>query len=122
MKINSLLNPEPQCMPRRWNSLAQRRTKESEKDASSEYLPQTPSPKIQKPKEAKDAPKFERGEPMGKVRYPPHEIDDERVLRQLKRFCIFPRHDIGEYPRHIPYNSEKKDFLLKTGRKSFEGM
>lgn len=32
-----------------------------------------------------------------------------------------PQH-IVEYPRHIPYNSEKKSFLEKTGRESFEGM
>lgn len=28
---------------------------------------------------------------------------------------------IAEYPRHIPYNSEKKTFQEKTGRESFEG-
>lgn len=28
---------------------------------------------------------------------------------------------IGEYCRHIPYNSEKKGFLERTGRESFEG-
>ncbi|KAN0087393.1 Transcription regulator HTH, APSES-type DNA-binding domain containing protein [Elaphomyces granulatus] len=27
---------------------------------------------------------------------------------------------ISHYPRHIPYNSEKKSFLEKTGRESFE--
>lgn len=122
MKINSLLNPEPECTPRRRSSIPHRRFEKADKDASIEYLAQTPSPKRQKLKEPKDAPKFERGEPIGEVKYPPHEINDEPVLRQLKRFRIFPRHGIGEYPRHIPYNSEKKSFLKKTGRENFEGM
>jgi hypothetical protein len=27
-----------------------------------------------------------------------------------------------EYPRHVPYNSEKKSFLEKTQRDGFEGV
>ncbi|KAM5438470.1 hypothetical protein MferCBS31731_005047 [Microsporum ferrugineum] len=35
-------------------------------------------------------------------------------------FEIHPMGHITEFPRHIPYNSEKKSFLEKTGRESFE--
>ena len=70
---------------------------------------------------SKDAPIFARGKVQGEVRYPPCEIQDERTAVEHRRFCIFPMGEISEYRRHIPYNSEKKSFLEKTGRGAFEG-
>ncbi|KAL4998463.1 hypothetical protein BDV10DRAFT_185283 [Aspergillus recurvatus] len=69
---------------------------------------------------AKDAPIFQRGKPRGEVRYPPCEDRDGKYSRQHHDFHIHPRGNIADYPRHIPYNSDKKSFQERTGRESFE--
>ena len=70
----------------------------------------------------KDAAVFNtRSRPKGDVNYLPHERLDEASLRLVRRFEVFPLGRIKEYCRHIPYNSGKKDFYVKTGRESFEG-
>lgn len=73
---------------------------------------------------SKDAAVFAKGKIKGETRYPPCEIHNNELLAQYRRFHLFPENpqQIVEYPRHIPYNSEKKSFLEKTGRESFEGM
>ena len=70
---------------------------------------------------SKDAAIFARGKIQGQVRYPPCEIQDERIAAEHSKFHVFPIGQIAEYRRHIPYNSEKKSFLEKTGRGAFEG-
>ncbi|KAL1873335.1 hypothetical protein Plec18167_006384 [Paecilomyces lecythidis] len=81
----------------------------------------SPTPRAKKQKVAKDAPIFTRGKTRGEVRYPPCEEQDEVLAEEHRRFEIHPMGHIAEYPRHIPYNSEKKSFQEKTGRESFEG-
>lgn len=73
-------------------------------------------------KVAKDAPIFTKDKIRGKMRYPPCEERDEELTKQHREFQIFPMGNIADYPRHIPYNSDKKTFQEKTGRESFEGM
>ncbi|EKD17802.1 APSES transcription factor Xbp1 [Drepanopeziza brunnea f. sp. 'multigermtubi' MB_m1] len=68
----------------------------------------------------KDGAVFAKGKIKGDVRFAPFERLDEDVLREVQRFHVYPLGDIQEYARHIPYNSEKKSFLEKTGRESFE--
>ncbi|GAD92941.1 APSES transcription factor Xbp1, putative [Paecilomyces variotii No. 5] len=80
----------------------------------------SPTPRAKKQKVAKDAPIFTRGKTRGVVRYPPCEEQDEVLAEEHRRFEIHPMGHIAEYPRHIPYNSEKKSFQEKTGRESFE--
>ncbi|KAJ9236315.1 hypothetical protein DTO166G5_4077 [Paecilomyces variotii] len=80
----------------------------------------SPTPRHKKQKVAKDAPIFTRGKTRGVVRYPPCEEQDEVLAEEHRRFEIHPMGHIAEYPRHIPYNSEKKSFQEKTGRESFE--
>jgi hypothetical protein len=83
--------------------------------------PPTAVPK--RPKVAKDAPVFSEGNKIvGFVNYPPHEADESRDLQvEHERFQVFPRGEIFKKGvRHIPYNSDKKDFLDKTGRDAFE--
>jgi hypothetical protein len=70
---------------------------------------------------AKDAPIFQRGKPRGEVRYPPYEDRDGKFSCQHRDFRIHPLGNIADYPRHIPYNSDKKSFQERTGRESFEG-
>jgi hypothetical protein len=74
-----------------------------------------------KQKVAKDAPVFIRGKIRGELRYPPCEDQDEELAETHQEFEIHPMGRIAQFPRHIPYNSEKKSFLEKTGRDSFEG-
>jgi hypothetical protein len=76
---------------------------------------------LKKQKVAKDAPIFIRGKIRGELRYAPFETQDEELAEIHREFEIHPMGRIAQYPRHIPYNSEKKSFLEKTGRESFEG-
>ena len=57
----------------------------------------------------------------GAIRYAPCEIRDERLKIEHERFRLVPVGSIIDYPRHIPYNSEKKSFQERTGRDAFEG-
>jgi hypothetical protein len=71
---------------------------------------------------AKDAPVFRKGKPKGEVQFPPHEAGhDVELLDQHKKFQVFPRGEIASYVHRIPYSSDKKAFLEKTGRDAFEG-
>jgi hypothetical protein len=72
----------------------------------------------------KDAPIFsESNKPVGIVNFLPYEAEnDKELLAQHRRFQIYPLGEIAKKGvRHIPYNSDKKDFLEKTGRDAFEG-
>ncbi|KAJ5662584.1 uncharacterized protein N7477_010200 [Penicillium maclennaniae] len=55
----------------------------------------------------------------GEVRYPPCEERDEDLARIHEEFQMKPMGGIAKYPRHIPYQSDKKSFQEKTGRDSF---
>lgn len=70
---------------------------------------------------SKDAAIFAKGKTKGETRYRPCEIQTDEIAAQHKRFRVFPMGHIADYCRHIPYNSDKKSFLEKTGRDSFEG-
>lgn len=75
-----------------------------------------------KQKLPKDAPIFRKGPTKGEVVFAPHEAGDDKDLAdQYERYQIFPRGEIAEYCHHIPYSSDKKTFLSKTGRDAFEG-
>jgi hypothetical protein len=122
MNIAALLNPAPETHERRRSLRTRRLTNEgSPIDDSADYVPAQPQRKV-KTKQTKDAPKFERGETIGHVRFAPYHPSDVDLVRYLKDFKVFPSSGISAYPRHIPYSSDKKDFLTKTGRDSFEGM
>lgn len=116
--IASLLNPEPQ-------EVAERRKIQLPTPCSSggriREPKSPPPPRQKKQKVSKDAAVFTRGKPRGEVRYPPCEFQDAELAKWHEKFEIHPMGSISEYPRHIPYNSEKKSFLEKTGRESFEG-
>lgn len=83
---------------------------------------------------AKDAAVFHRSPVKGEVNYAPYECTErditlnkaqrQELQEQHRRFRIFPSGGeeglIGDYVRHVPYNSEKKSFFGKTGRDAFE--
>jgi hypothetical protein len=91
--------------------------------SSSAYgSPQLPTQSfIKKPKMTKDGAVFAKGKIKGEVNYPPFERLNEESMEEVQKFQVYPLGKIQEYCRHIPYNSEKKSFLERTGRESFEG-
>jgi hypothetical protein len=87
--------------------------------------PSPPNIMPKRQKVPKDAPIFSEGNKIvGIVNYPPHDAGDNKALiAEHERFQVFPLGEIHKRGvRHIPYNSDKKDFLNKTGRDAFEGM
>lgn len=64
---------------------------------------------------------FAKGKVKGEVNFPPFENLDEKALQEVQKYKVYPLGKIESFNRHIPYNSEKKTFLEKTGRESFEG-
>ena len=86
-----------------------------------EPSPAPSTPPSKKQKLAKDAAIFMRGKVQGFIRYPPCEEYDTKTVNELRAFSVHPLGEIADYHRHIPYNSDKKDFLTKTGRGAFEG-
>lgn len=124
--IESLLNPLPSSEELVAGS------HHDDDPAGSYALPNTPgtdnrsrgifAPRLKKTKIPKDAPVFVKGEVRGEVRYPPCEERDEMLAEQHRLFQIHPMGCIADFPRHIPYSSEKKSLMEKTGRESFEGM
>jgi hypothetical protein len=88
---------------------------------SSLGTPLLTSSSIKKQKMTKDGAVFAKGKIKGEVNFPPFEQFDEETTREVQKFEVYPLGKIQEYCRHIPYNSEKKSFLEKTGRESFEG-
>lgn len=114
--IASLLNPEPESRER----YPQQLPTPSPSRFAREYR-QSPPPRQKKQKISKDAAVFTRGRTRGELRYPPCEYQNQELAEAHREFQIHPMGHITEYPRHIPYNSEKKSFLEKTGRESFEG-
>ncbi|KAJ5206430.1 hypothetical protein N7491_002953 [Penicillium cf. griseofulvum] len=97
LSIQSLLNPQP--------------------ERRSPYP--FPAPREKRQKMAKDAPIFRRGKIQGKCRYPPCEDRDAELEKAHRELSLRPLGNIADYPRHIPYASDKKTFQEKTGRDSF---
>ena len=117
VSVASLLNPVPPLFED---------YRDLRSPASTTYTSGFSSPalhQLKKQKMSKDAAIFAKGKIKGETRYPPYEILNNELAMQYRTFQLFPENpqQIVEYPRHIPYNSEKKSFLEKTGRESFEG-
>ncbi|KAK2757564.1 hypothetical protein FQN54_004533 [Arachnomyces sp. PD_36] len=80
----------------------------------------SPTPRPKKQKVSKDAPVFVKGQVRGELRYPPYEYQDEELRQAHELFKLHPMGRISEFPRHIPYNSDKKPFMGATGRGGFD--
>lgn len=125
--IESLLNPVPPEPARKrseWQGKLQQQHHQYQQQQQHQR-PNTFPPDIsdkRPPRIPKDAPVFTPGKVRGELRYPPYEERDEVLDSQHALFEIHPTiGNIAKFPRHIPYSSEKKGFLEKTGRESFEG-
>jgi len=115
MKIQTLLNPLRSDMYEYRDS-----SSPTPSSIPRSFMTHTSTPK--RKKIPKDAAVFTEGKFKGPVNYPPHEAgNDEELASFHRQYQIHPVGEIGRYCRHIPYNSEKKDFMAKTGRESFEG-
>ncbi|KAJ4989752.1 APSES transcription factor Xbp1 [Stagonosporopsis vannaccii] len=116
MNIQSLLNT-----PERPNRLSCNEVSPCPLPSSQRDLASRTAPKRQTL--AKDAPIFVEGTKIvGHVNYPPHEARGNNDLEiKHREFSVFPLGEIHKRGmRHIPYASDKKDFLVKTNRESFE--
>ena len=113
--VASLLNPTPPSFER---------SRDYPAPVFKQYSKQSSAPlaPLKKQKMSKAAATFVKGEPKGEVNYPPYEIQDETTAAEHAKFEVQPIGRIGEYPKRIPYNSEKKTFQQKTGMDGFESM
>lgn len=112
--IQSLLNPLPEAEPRPCQLPSPCPSTPNTETSSPAYS-------RKKQKLCKDAAVFVKGKVQGDCRYPAYENDNEAVAAFLRQHEIHPLGRIMEYPRHVPYNSDKKSFLEKTQRDGFEG-
>ncbi len=83
-----------------------------------------PSPRmplLRKQKLCKDEATFIKGKPQEEVRYWPCEYQGGHVAAEHQKFSLFPIGHITEYCKHVPYRSEKKKIISRTGREGFHG-
>ncbi|KAL8897981.1 MAG: hypothetical protein Q9192_002321 [Flavoplaca navasiana] len=74
---------------------------------------------MKRPKLCKDEATFVKGKPQIEVNYWPCEFQDEKAAAEHRKYKVYPFGEIAEYCKHVPYRSEKKTFLSKTGREGF---
>jgi hypothetical protein len=119
--IASLLNPEPNDGPPRWPRQNPTTTLLQASRLRDDRSP--PPPRQKKQKLCKDGAVWDEKDTRGEIRYPACENQDGELAAAHRELFLEPEPitDIMKCPRHIPYNSEKKSFLEKTGRESFEG-
>lgn len=117
LPIQDLLNPVPEVTS---NSISES-TCNRHRTSSSPAIPASSLGREKRISMPKDAAIFRKGSPQGEVRYPPHEAVDPQLASIHREFKLHPSGSIAEYPRHIPYQSDKKSFQEKTGRDSFHG-
>lgn len=79
-------------------------------------------PILSKHKMSRDSLPLSKSRPRGVINYPPYEDLDDDSLKEVQKFQVTPFGQIRHCCAHIPYNSGKKDFFVKTGRESFEGL
>ncbi|OAL36446.1 hypothetical protein AYO20_04342 [Fonsecaea nubica] len=121
--IHSLLNPvnDGENYDSTNDSRDEVSAHDSQASVASDTVGNGPDKRIRKKqKMCKDAAVFKPGVIKGECRYPPDEYQDELLEAKHQMYEVYPMGDIATYPRHIPYNSEKKLFWDKTGRESFE--
>ena len=136
LRINNLLNPmNPNNQNDGYTSL---RTTPAY-TANDTSLTPTPGPETpltpastRRQKNAKGKAVTRRAAPKGVVRYRSYECNSnvicadsalrQEIIDQHCRFQVSFEGDglISDYPKHIPYASDKKDFRNKTGRDAFE--
>ena len=142
MKIQSLLNPSAMESPSDTNNSASPPLTPAYTAAESTAF-STPQSTTTAPdfagkgqKRVKEDNSYTSSGQRAAVIYPPFEIheralclskvDQDELYRKHRQFKVkVPGKDgaghIADHTRHIPYSSDKKDFLEKTGRDGFNG-
>lgn len=113
--VSSLLNPSPPSSDYLNDS-----GEASSRSHTPAYTTLSSPPKKQKMSKA--AATFVKGKPKGEVNFPPFEVQDQTTAMEHQNYEVQPIGQISDYPKRIPYNSDKKTFQQKTGRDGFEGM
>ena len=137
LRINNLLNPMNNSSNQA-DGFASLRTTPA---YSMNEFTSTPTPTPDTPltpastksqKNGKGKPVTKRATPKGVVNYRPYECNENMICANAalrKEIIDYHRHFqvsieedglISDYPKHIPYTSDKKDFHNKTGRDAFE--
>lgn len=134
MKIQSLLNPSAMGNAPNTNSTSSPPLKPAYTVAESTALSTPQSTTMNSKSAGENHRPIKSHGSKNKVNYPPFEIGDSHIylseadktelLRKYKQFKIrVPGKDasahIADHTRHVPYSSDKKDFLEKTGRDGF---
>ncbi len=113
--VASLLNPSPPSFERLRDTPDSASSSRQTSPYPSALLP------LKKQKMPKGAATFIKGKPKGEVNYPPYELQDTITAAEYNKYEVRPVGQISDYPKRIPYNSDKKTFQQKTGRDGFEG-
>ena len=111
--VASLLNPLPPSIKSSHKPQALPRSRVSSSDSAFSTR--------KKLKMSKGATLPVKAKPNGKVRYSPCDLRNDVVKAEHLKFHMEPVSSIKDYPRRIPYNSDKKTFQERTGRDAFEG-
>ncbi|KAL9580685.1 MAG: hypothetical protein Q9212_004344 [Teloschistes hypoglaucus] len=113
LSVASLLNPDPPLseLPSPLPS-----------PCSTLYSPSASlrTPLVRKHKLCKDEATFVKGIPQIKVNYWPCELQNEKATAEHSKYQLYPFGRIAEFCKHVPYRSEKKTILNKTGREGFD--
>ncbi|KAL8851968.1 MAG: hypothetical protein Q9221_003179 [Calogaya cf. arnoldii] len=88
------------------------------------YTPEAspPLPHMKRQKLCKDEATFVKGKPQMEVNYWPCEYQDNTAAAEHRKYNVYPIGQIADYCKHVPYRSEKKSFLSKTGREGFHAV
>lgn len=115
VSVASLLNPLPTSLSKESGAIS------AELSMGNSLTVSPTSPKVIKNKMSKSAAIFIKGRAKGAINYKPYETQDEKITTEHHKFQLEPTGRISDYPRHIPYSSDKKSFQKRTGRDAFEG-
>lgn len=118
MDIKAMLNPSGK-VPRFHNSAPLDNPVDQETDHSG---PRSTPKALTTPK---DGFMHKKKQPVDPIHYPPYEVRRHPDIGlQLDKYQVKPDQEMGkffDFPRYIPYGSEKQDLWRKTGRKGFHG-
>lgn len=137
LRINNLLNPMKNSNNQADGSTCLRTTPAyTVNEFTSTPTPGPDTPPIpastKRQKNGKGKPVTKRTMPKGVVNYRPYECNQnvvcadpnlrQEIIDQHRRFQVSIEGEglIRDYPKHIPYTSDKKEFHNKTGRDAFE--
>lgn len=118
MKIPDMLNP--------LDSTPYSRDASPSESLTSQYRVNSPARSTpRQDRSQKDGFSEVKDKPTGDVKYPPYELcQDPKIGPELDKYNVKPDRTKGkiiEYPRYIPYASNKRTLQVRTGLKGLHG-